>query len=65
MDPPGHVLILISLYWPQHCGLTLLACRSVDAPITHKSLTQDKSELFHLCRWVTPQSLVTGLELAN
>lgn len=25
----------------------------------------DKSEPFHLRRWVTPQSLVTGLALAN
>ncbi len=51
--------------WPQPCGPALLACRSADAPITRKPLTQDKSERFHLCRWVAPQSLVTGLALAN
>lgn len=46
---------------PRRCGPALLARRSTDAPITRKSLTQDKSERFHLCRWVAPQSLVTGL----
>lgn len=51
--------------WTQHCGPALLACRSVDALITRESLTQDKSERFHLCRWVASQSLVTGLALAN
>lgn len=56
--PPGAA-------WTRRCGAALLACRSADAPITHKSLTQDRSERFHLCRWVTPQSLVTGLALAN
>lgn len=43
----------------------LLAFRSLGTQITYKSLTQDKSESFHLCRWVTPQSLVTGLAFAN
>lgn len=67
MDPLVHVAHPRSLNtdWPQRCGPALLPCRSADAPITRKSLTQDKSECFHLCWWVTPQSLVTGLALGN
>lgn len=60
---PHHPLLMHRL--TTVCSPALLACRSMDAPITHKSLTQDKSEPFHLCRWVTPQSLFTGLALAN
>lgn len=66
VDSSVHVSLLITLHidWPQ-CGAALMACRSADVPIMPKSLTQDKSERFHLCRWVAPQSLVTGLALTN
>lgn len=46
-------------------GPALVAFRSVDVPITRKTLTEVKSQRFDQCRWVTPQSLVAGLALAN